>query len=655
MPITPQDVANADQIDGLALSEAGDRVVYCVGPAFRHKDAQKTQALWIADIGVPESARQITSGLFNDHSPTFDPKSGDVFFLSDRHKAGGAAQVYRLSSAAFGGDAMPLTPTTNIQGVSAFKISPDGRWLAFISPDEPTEKEEETKEAYVIIWRAAEKLGRLRILDLSGQIEGTRTVVSVDSHVQSFAWSPDSARILYRLAQLPDLESSSFPISEHILSVEEDDGDIRSSSIHVVTHNRALSGDSVWAEHGKFYFLHAPDYTSAPALWVCKTESGATPTRVAFGESDDAVRLFGIGSGVAVEVAFGLETRIDLIDSDTASPVTAFETSEDAFSDRDLKQVDGKCIFVVVRSSGVTGEAENVWCGSTGPGTKGVLSTKLSAHHKWMSEKEMPQSTPFYWSVEDGTALQGIMAYPRGQKPKNMPTVVVPHGGPYLRDLVHMRISKYSNYRYLLASHGFLVLSPNYRGSQGRGTDFARTANGGMGALDYADVESMLAAAIERGYTDRENVAIAGYSQGGFLSAWGCTRPTAIWKAGVIGAGPTDWGSLIICSDLPDVEADLGGTAPWSPREPHYLQGSPIRDVRNVKAPLLVIHGEKDERVPLTQAIGFMRGLVREADKSVSDASTLVIYPREGHPFQERAHIEDQLTRVLAHIQKYLA
>jgi dipeptidyl aminopeptidase/acylaminoacyl peptidase len=77
--------------------------------------------------------------------------------------------------------------------------------------------------------------------------------------------------------------------------------------------------------------------------------------------------------------------------------------------------------------------------------------------------------------------------------------------------------------------------------------------------------------------------------------------------------------------------------------------------VKNVKAPLLLIHGEKDARVPLTQAIGFMRGLIREGDKAVSQASELVIYPREGHPFEGCAHIEDQLTRVLAHIQKYLA
>ncbi|KAJ7171109.1 alpha/beta-hydrolase [Mycena filopes] len=694
MSITPQDVANTDQISGLTLSATGDHVAYCVGPSFRGKDAHKTRALWLAETATPDSARQITAGLFNDHSPAFDPKSGDVFFLSDRHKAGGKAQIYRLSSAVFGGDPKPLTPTTNLRDVTAFQISPDGRWLAFTSADEPADKDEKDKETYVITWRAAEEaeLCRLRVLDLTGKIEGylphctsitdhrrIHTAVSVDSHVQSFVWSPDSTKILYRLAQLPDIESNAFPASEHILSLAvETAGDSESlrfaSTDKVMTHTRVPFPTNVWAEPDRFHFLHSDNYTSSPALWVCDTVAGAEPTRLAYGASDDADAIAGVGGGegeVAVGVACGLETRIDLV-RPQEPPVTLFETAEEAFSTWAITRVGESYVFVAARSSGVSREAENVWCGVTTRGVKGVLSRKLSAHHSWVAEKEMPQCAPFSWTAEDGMELQGIVSYPRGSQPTRLPTVVVPHGGPYSRDTLHMRHT--TNYRLLLASNGFLVLSPNYRGSQGRGTAFARTAHGGMGALDYADVESMLAAAVARGYADPDKVAIAGYSQGGFLAAWGCTRPDAPWKAGVIGAGPTDWGSLIVCSDVPDVEvrwittsfspnnsdlvalkAALGGTAPWTPRAPEYLKGSPIRDVRNVKAPLLLLHGEQDKRVPLTQAVGFMRGLKREAEKAVSDLATLVIYPREGHGFEERAHVEDQLTRVLGHVKKYLA
>ncbi|KAJ7490615.1 hypothetical protein FB451DRAFT_1389386 [Mycena latifolia] len=72
---------------------------------------------------------------------------------------------------------------------------------------------------------------------------------------------------------------------------------------------------------------------------------------------------------------------------------------------------------------------------------------------------------------------------------------------------------------------------------------------------------------------------------------------------------PTDLSSLIICSDVPDAQVDIGGTAPCHPRPPQYLESSPIQEVEIVKAPLLVLHGEKDARMPLSRAVGFMRGL----------------------------------------------
>ncbi|KAJ7203702.1 hypothetical protein C8J57DRAFT_387973 [Mycena rebaudengoi] len=105
---------------------------------------------------------------------------------------------------------LQLTPVENLKGVSTYAISPDGRWLAYISPDEPAKKDEEDAPEYVKIWREKKELGRLRLLDLSGESKDTRTIVSVDFHVQSFTWSPDSTRILYRLVELPDWRAMLF-------------------------------------------------------------------------------------------------------------------------------------------------------------------------------------------------------------------------------------------------------------------------------------------------------------------------------------------------------------------------------------------------------------------------------------------------------------
>ena len=88
---------------------------------------------------------------------------------------------------------------------------------------------------------------------------------------------------------------------------------------------------------------------------------------------------------------------------------------------------------------------------------------------------------------------------------------------------------------------------------RGRGDTFAKAAHGGMGTLDWADVETMIDEAIKQGISDPHKLAIAGQSQGGFLAAWACTQ-TDRFKAAVTSAGISDWGTLILQSDLPDME-----------------------------------------------------------------------------------------------------
>lgn len=100
------------------------------------------------------------------------------------------------------------------------------------------------------------------------------------------------------------------------------------------------------------------------------------------------------------------------------------------------------------------------------------------------------------------------------------------------------------------------------------------------------------------------------------------------------------------------VQAALGGGGPWTPGRPLYLNGSPIKDVQNVVAPILILHGKEDARVPMTQAIAFLRGIERVGRATVSP--TLAIYPREEHDFKERSHAEDVLRRVLEYVDLYL-
>ncbi|KAH9924709.1 Alpha/Beta hydrolase protein [Fomitopsis serialis] len=614
-PLTAEEVAGTDTISSLNLSTDGLRVIYSVGPHYRTGD-HATSALWVADTSVENSATKITLGDNHDYMPSFHPTSGDVYFLSDRLEAGGPAKIYRLPlHAAATAEPHLAVDLEKGQGVSSYEISPDGKFVAFTMKDNKRDKDRQPKND-IRIWRDKSDLAALYVADLDGDRKIVQPVLSTEGHVESFVWCPDSRSIRFRTSPHADLESlSGDPIHEAVVDV--------------------ASGASVQRECGDIIFLQNTTLNvdfSAQSLW-------------------DALKVVDLRqcSRYAVAVARGLNTTIDVFDAEHVS-VTAYETHDDHISDWDMKAVGtDRYVFVVLRSSGVRGEPLEVLSGTAEGGAVGKVTHKLSSHNTWLSQDRMPVNRPFHWSSLDGQDVQGVVSHSRGAVVQKMPTIAVIHGGP--TSCVFLDGKEWS-WRHFLASQGYLVLSPNYRGSLGRGDKFVQAANGGMGTTDWMDVQSMIDQSVAEGMTDPDRVAIAGYSQGGFLTAWGMSRPNNNFKAGVDGAGVTDWGMLAASSALPDVEAALSGGAPWVPGETAYLRGSPIRNCTNVRAPLLLLHGEQDSIVPLSQAIAFLRGVERVGHPT--SKPMLVIYPGEDHIFQQRVHAEDVLRRLAEHMHTYL-
>ena len=205
----------------------------------------------------------------------------------------------------------------------------------------------------------------------------------------------------------------------------------------VFVHPRGPDSPMIWTENRELFYItrvNPESHYSSSSLWKCAASENSSPSHVAYGQIDDLIGIRDLANSMfAVEVATGLDTRIDVLNS-TGETFTALETHGDAIRDQewDIKRVGGdRYVFVALRSSGVTGEPENVWSGSTEIGKTGVLSKKLSSHHEWFAGKGSPISKPFYWTSSDGQSLQGVILHPPGQDLFNLPTVVVPHGGPY--------------------------------------------------------------------------------------------------------------------------------------------------------------------------------------------------------------------------------
>ena len=198
-------------------------------------------------------------------------------------------------------------------------------------------------------------------------------------------------------------------------------------------------------------------------------------------------------------------------------------------------------------------------------------------------------------------------------------------------------------YSYLLPE-GYSIFMPNFRGSTGRGRKFAGLNFGDMGGMDLHDVLSGVQSLIKQGYTDKNKIAITGGSYGGFMTQWAITQ-TDIFRSAIALFGISDWISFHGTTNIPEwdeIQYDQKAL-----EFDKFSKFSPLRHVKNIKTPLLIMHGESDPCVPVGQSYQFYRAL-RENGKDVR----LLLFPREGHGFTEKEHILQSMKETRNFLEK---
>ncbi|KAJ6521953.1 Alpha/Beta hydrolase protein [Mycena vulgaris] len=673
-------IAASGKVREIRLSPDGAHVVY--QDQHQYRTGASTEAdLWVAQTDVPGSARLLTSGECYNGGVVFHPDGKRIVFLSDRATPGKAGQMYLLDFAA-DTDTEPEAIKTG-KTVQGFDISPDGVFIAFLSPAEVGEEHaariKEKNDAKVY----GEKVSLSRIMLYNFATGETSAVQGIrdDMQVESLTWSPDSKELLYRMRQNKGTEYSEMPILIERIAITGENP----VPTAIGTYPRSPAGQSVWLSSGHIADLQSyipSNILDARTLFVhrvgeplsqCLAGDEGGTTRL-YGSSEDAVRIVNMRTGsdnadvegfIAVEVCNDIDTHMDVVvcsAEGVRTSVTMFETHDDAvwFSAWDAKRVvdaagEVSYVFAAILSSAIRHEPPNAW--TIRADTKGALKmrAKLSSHLQWLVEAPRLRTEVVHWKAKDGTPLSGLVRYPPRYESGILPTVLFLHGGPYRR-MIPDYMPYFCNWREILAWSGYLVISPNYRGSQGRGHAFAYAANLGVGVVDWSDCDSMVDVMVERGAADPDRLAVAGWSHGASIGAWGVTKTKTRYKAAIIGAGATNWEGMVMESASPELETAIGQSAPWDHDDPEEStrKTSPVHSVSGVTTAVLLLHGDKDERVPLGQSIGFWRGLKRRAADRGKEAAELVVYPREPHGFVERKHAEDVLRRVVAYFEAWL-
>lgn len=255
---------------------------------------------------------------------------------------------------------------------------------------------------------------------------------------------------------------------------------------------------------------------------------------------------------------------------------------------------------------------------------------------------------PIAYKAADGLPISGFLTLPPDRPAKHLSLIVFPHGGPAASD-----DGDFDWWAQALASRGYAVLQPNYRGSDTTPT-LLRAGFGEFGRKMQTDLSDGVRYLAARGIADPQRVCIVGASYGGYAALAGVTLQTGIYRCAVSVAGLSDLASFIRSTNDRAMTSENVATRYWDrflgvsgPKDPRLREISPIDHVDAVTVPVLLIHGRDDTVVPYSQSEEMAQALKR-AGKSVQ----FVSLPHEDHLLSHSTTREQMLEAVVSFLEQ---
>jgi dipeptidyl aminopeptidase/acylaminoacyl peptidase len=271
---------------------------------------------------------------------------------------------------------------------------------------------------------------------------------------------------------------------------------------------------------------------------------------------------------------------------------------------------------------------------------------QLTSENAWLANYTLPKPTTINWKTADGMNADGVLLYPPNwHAGTKAPLLLYIHGGPTSESTVG-----FDSFAYVLASHGWFVFEPNYRGSDGLGLKYARTTVPHITSVPGDDIERGLDAVLKLGVVDPSRIAVSGWSEGGLMTSWLITHDTR-WKAAVSGAAVNDWVAYSVMTDAKDFTPQFIGPKPWA--DPTLLEmynsESPLTYADRVKTPTLILSDAGDFRVPTPLAYEFYHAV-----RATGTPVKFVIWPVAGHFPSDPVRSEDVFRQWEAWLVTYL-
>ena len=490
-------------------------------------------------------------------------------------------------------------------GLDDFAVSPDGNSLCFTTNYSGDPDEYHIGDLY------------LHRLDNGA----TTKLVERLGGKYSLKWSRDGAKIAFQSGLDPDLSysrTSLFVVDVPVNEISESDSELESTS--------------------ELTPLFSPTTLSlTPTETYGLSVSGATECRL-YTDLDFDIGRFdwrpGEAGGIYALALTGASTQLYHLTSRGSEPI---------FEGR--RERSGLTVALEEDAYAYIEESETVLPELFLRDSKGATHQITHLNAEFSKTYNLPRQEVVTWKSDDGLEIEGILAYPAEyESGVRYPFIVQVHGGPNARTANTLR----DYYHHpVWAAEGYLVLRPNFRGSEGYGNAFSVANRRDLGGGDYRDIMAGVDWAISQGLADPARIGIMGGSYGGYMTNWAISQ-TDRFKAAISMFGIFNLQTDFSNSVSSRWELDYLGDAYWNDPEV-YARLSPGSYARNIKTPTLIIHGDEDDNTFISNSKEMFRAL-----KLMGVKTNFVHYPREGHGVREPNHKLDEVRRCLAWMDRYL-
>jgi len=629
--LTTHDLREQVDLSGLELSPDGKQILILT--TRQNYESNKLESELVM-IDVESKQQRTISKRPGISTATWSPSGDQIAFLAT---ADGVSQIFTMSLQ--GGEAQQITNSKG--GILHYSWSPDGKQFAFIADEDPIIKTgtERFNDSFEVgsndfLTRTAASQNYAGVIATTGgeskRLTPPRVIVATEFNNSSLSWSSDAKRLA--ITTYPSSRSGDSDLGKIQLL------DIESQKLQPLTSNPNKEGPAYFlpGKDQQLVFFYPRDGVPANLTEVYSASPGKSANSITRTLDREILDFTWFSDGLLLLTTYdGLQSAIWI-------------QHENAFNKLNIGEAAEVYETSVSKSGSIAFIAEEKYR----PveifflANSDAKPERLTDFNHKTAERKQGKREGFTWNSTSGFEADGVLTYPPDfDETKKYPLVLLIHGGPTAASTLAFNMTA-----QMMAAKGWIVLQPNYRGSNHRGNAFQSAIANDAGEGPGADVWSGVEALKKKSLIDAHRIAVSGWSYGGWMTAWMISRYPDEWAAAVTGAAPVDYTDMYSLSDLNRMHRHAITVSPYiEDNLKSAEEQSPLKNFSKIRTPTLILSKSDDSRVAITGSYKLFNAL---RDNNVK--TQFIVYPGPGHLVTDPVRSQDVYDRWLNWLSQYL-